>query len=155
MTASEPPPPPDSVSPAEQAEQREAERRGEPYLLYRDHSGRRRVFCLPDAWDHAAIGRSMNADLIVGWDAEVSAIHAELKRLGDDWVLIDDGMSRNGSFVNGERVRGRRRLAHGDELRLGHTSLAFHAPFQIGQQTVVSADVELPPSSPGEAPQRD
>ena len=36
--------------------------------------------------------------------------------MGADWVICDDGLSHNGTFVNGERVRGRRRLAAGDVL---------------------------------------
>ena len=58
-------------------------------------------------------------------------MHASLERLGDDWVLVDDGLSRNGSFVNGERMRGRRRLYDGDELRFGQTQVSFHAPLQV------------------------
>ena len=33
-------------------------------------------------------------------------MHAELERVGEEWTLADDGLSRNGSFVNGERVVG-------------------------------------------------
>ena len=33
-------------------------------------------------------------------------MHAELIRMGADWILCDDGLSHNGTFVNGERVRG-------------------------------------------------
>ena len=33
-------------------------------------------------------------------------MHAELTRIGDDWVVCDEGLSHNGTFVNGERVRG-------------------------------------------------
>ena len=44
--------------------------------------------------------------LSLDFDPEVSRVHAELERLGDDWTVADDGLSRNGSFVNGERVVG-------------------------------------------------
>ncbi|MGK2937094.1 MAG: FHA domain-containing protein, partial [Solirubrobacteraceae bacterium] len=43
-------------------------------------------------------------------------------------VVVDDGLSRNGSFLNGARIRGRRRLVDGDELRFGRTRLVYHAP---------------------------
>jgi pSer/pThr/pTyr-binding forkhead associated (FHA) protein len=130
------------VSSESLTEQQAAERRGEPYLLYLDQAGRPRIFCLPDSWERATIGRSLSADLVVSWDESVSTIHAELQRLADHWVLIDDGLSRNGSFVNGEQVSGRRRLDQGDVLRLGHTSFVFHAPFQDHQETLTR---DLPP----------
>ena len=31
-------------------------------------------------------------------------MHAELTRMGGEWVVCDEGMSHNGTFVNGERV---------------------------------------------------
>ena len=37
------------------------------------------------------------------WDPDASRVHAELVRLADAWVVVDDGLSRNGTFVNGER----------------------------------------------------
>src|ERR1700733_1579508 len=40
-------------------------------------------------------------------------------------MLIDDGLSRNGSFVNGARVVGRRRLRDKDRLVFGNTSLIY------------------------------
>ena len=46
-------------------------------------------------------------------------MHALLERLHEEWSAVDDGGSRNGSFVNGERVDGRRRLRDGDVLRVG------------------------------------
>ena len=51
-------------------------------------------------------------------------MHAELVRMGDAWVVCDDGLSHNGTFVNGERVRGRRRLAAGDIVQVGASTLA-------------------------------
>ena len=59
-------------------------------------------------------------------------MHAELERLGEEWALADDGLSRNGSFVNGERVVGRRRLRDGDVLRFGDTPVLFRAPSPTG-----------------------
>ena len=53
----------------------------------------------------------------------MSRTHAQLELVGDEWTLVDDGLSRNGSFVNGERVAGRRRLADGDVLLVGQTAL--------------------------------
>jgi len=61
----------------------------------------------------------------------VSGTHAQLERLGGgDWTLNDDGLSRNGSFVNGTRLRHRQRLADGDLLRFGDTPVLFRAPLR-------------------------
>lgn len=114
-----------------------ARRAGDPFLAYRDAHGHPRVVALLDTWERASIGRSPDTDVALGWDEEVSTIHAELTRLGEDWLLIDDGLSRNGSLVNGERLNGRRRLRDGDRLRFGATELTFHAPLQLGQETMV------------------
>ena len=76
------------------------------------------------------------------WDEEVSRLHAELVRRGDDWTVSDDGLSLNGSFVNGEPVGGRRRLRDGDAVRVGATVLVFRDPRdQESQATAPSADL--------------
>jgi pSer/pThr/pTyr-binding forkhead associated (FHA) protein len=74
------------------------------------------------------IGRNPAADLCIGWDGEVSGLHAQLEHAGGEFALADDGLSRNGSYVNGERVRGRRRLQDGDLLRFGRTVVQFRRP---------------------------
>ena len=90
---------------------------------------------LPGTWERASVGRSLDTDVALSWDERVSSIHAELTRLGEDWLLIDDGLSRNGSFVNGQRLSGRCRLRDGDRLRFGTTDVTFYAPLQLGQET--------------------
>lgn len=117
----------------------EAERRGEPFLVYRDADGSQVIRILGDAGATLAVGRSESAGLRLD-DPEVSALHAELERIGGDWVLVDDGLSRNGSFVNGERVTGRRRLRDGDALRIGHTPVVFRAPGRAPEETVPAGD---------------
>ena len=118
----------------------EARRRGDPYVVYTDGHGRERVLSLPDNWTRVTIGRGMSADISLAWDSAVSSLHADLQRMADDWVLVDDGLSRHGSFVNDEHVTGRRRLVDGDELRFGLTTIRFHAPFQVDAKT----QVEMP-----------
>jgi pSer/pThr/pTyr-binding forkhead associated (FHA) protein len=116
----------------------EAERRGEPFLLYRDAAGEQRIVSLAHGPDRLTIGRSAQTDVPLEWDPEVSRVHAELERVGPTWTLVDDGLSRNGSFVNEERVAGRRRLADGDVLALGDTDLVYRAPAQ-GESSVTLA----------------
>ncbi|HEX4719723.1 MAG TPA: FHA domain-containing protein [Thermoleophilaceae bacterium] len=105
----------------------EAERRGLPFLLYRDEAGSQRIVDLSGG-SVMTLGRRLENDIALEWDAEVSRVHARLEHVGGDWTIVDDGFSRNGSWVNGERVTARRRLRDGDALRIGNTVLAFVQP---------------------------
>lgn len=71
------------------------------------------------------IGRGEGADVIIP-DRGVSRRHAEIRREGDEWVLIDLG-STNGTEVNGKRVN-RTRLTAGDRILLGDTTVEFRRP---------------------------
>ena len=64
-------------------------------------------------------------DVQLTGDARVSRVHAILERAGGDWTLFDDGLSRNGSFVNATKLVGRRRLVDGDRVCLGTTELFY------------------------------
>jgi len=94
----------------------QAERLGHPFLVYRDEAGEQQILPL-GAVDRATVGRGPEVDVRLDPDPEVSRLHAELERLAGAWVLTDDGLSQNGSYLNGERVSGRRRLRDGDLLR--------------------------------------
>jgi pSer/pThr/pTyr-binding forkhead associated (FHA) protein len=118
---------PHTASPAELSQRIEAERRGRPFVLLRDGQGRQRIVEL-DEHGPQTIGRSEEAEVRIDWDAQVSSAHVELRRLAGDWVVVDDGMSRNGTFVNEERVVARRRLRDGDQVRVGRTLLVFREP---------------------------
>jgi hypothetical protein len=56
-------------------------------------------------------------------DQFVSQRHARIERRGDDDWLCDLG-SRNGTFVNGQRV-GEHRVADGDVIEVGHSLLCY------------------------------
>lgn len=129
--------PPHSLSPTELAALLEAERKGTPFVAYRDGAGDLRLMRLGHA-ERATIGRSEHSDLPLTWDPEVSRTHAQLERFGGDWTVVDDGLSRNGSFVNGERVVARRRLGDGDVLRLGRSLLVFRAPGPAAESTAAA-----------------
>jgi class 3 adenylate cyclase len=97
-----------------------------PVLQYRDDLGVEQCYVL----EHdrpMTIGRGEEVDVTLPWDRTVSSAHAEAVKLGEDWVIADAGVSRNGTFVNGERVNGRRRLRDGDTIRVGRTALVFQA----------------------------
>lgn len=116
------------ATPAELKERIEAEKRGTPFLLYRDGDGTQRIHDLGEAPARLTIGRSASNDVALAWDAEVSRLHASLEQVGDEWTFVDDGRSHNGSFIDGERVAGRRRLRDGDAIAVGRTVLVFRSP---------------------------
>jgi pSer/pThr/pTyr-binding forkhead associated (FHA) protein len=120
--------PPQAATASELKAQIEAEREGLPFLIFREGNGRHQILVLDREGDRLSIGRRSSADVALTWDVGVSRLHAELRRIGEDWTLVDDGLSMNGSFVNGERVSGQRRLEDGDALRLGGTVLVFRKP---------------------------
>ena len=118
----------------------EAERAGSPFLIYRDGEGHHRVHALPPGETHVTLGRRPSAGLPLPWDDEVSRLHAELVRTDDEWTVSDDGLSLNGSFINGEPVRGKRRLRDGDALRVGETVLVFRDPSQRESKATTPSD---------------
>jgi pSer/pThr/pTyr-binding forkhead associated (FHA) protein len=133
---------PHAATAAELKAQIEAERAGMPFLIFRDGSGSHRLFVLDDRRRHLTVGRRSSADLTLGWDSEVSRLHAELVRKGVEWTLADDGLSLNGSFVNGQPVKGHRRLSDGDAIRVGATVIVFRNPRdQESNATLPSSDL--------------
>jgi hypothetical protein len=100
---------------------------GTPFLLYRRDDGKQVFTELPRDRERLTIGRRDSNDVALPWDGQVSRVHAGLMRMGGDWVVYDDGISHNGTFVNGERVRGRRRLCDGDAISVGETLISFCA----------------------------
>lgn len=136
-----------ALSAAELKELLGVERRGDAFLAYRDGEGALRFFGLGDGEGKSAtIGRRGEADLVLRWDGEVSGLHAELHRVGGEVTIADDGLSTNGTYVNGERVLGRRRLRDGDEVRVGRTTPAYRA----AQATLVDRTVAA--SEPASVP---
>lgn len=68
------------------------------------------------------IGRSSDADVRVD-DANVSRRHAEVRRIGDGYSLVDLG-STNGTEVNGQRIQ-ETALMNGDVISVGTTRITF------------------------------
>ncbi len=72
--------------------------------------------------DVTSIGRNKRCDVVLP-DPNVSRRHAEIRREGDDYVIIDLD-STNGVQINGRGVK-RAKLADGDRLTLGTSDLRF------------------------------
>ncbi len=139
MTGAEPGPRPRTGR--ELAARLAAERTGHSFLLLRDTEDALHVVELSPERSRLTLGRDQANDIALQWDGEISRAHAELERLGGEWAITDDGLSRNGTYVNGQRVHGRRRLRDGDCVRLGRSLLTFCAPVgPVSGATVPAGD---------------
>ncbi|MBS1879758.1 MAG: FHA domain-containing protein [Actinobacteria bacterium] len=120
----------------------EAERGGRPFLVFRDGEGGQRIVAVEPGAGELWVGRGDSADVRLGWDGEVSALHAQIEVVRDECTLVDDGLSRNGSFVNEERVHGRRHLRDGDTMRFGQTAVVYRRPGEgVPESTVIAGEV--------------
>jgi len=125
---------PHRSTPQELKDQLAALRTGEAHLLYRDAEGHQVICMLTSLRPSVTIGRG-ECDISLSWDPEVSRVHAQLQLIGREWTVFDDGISRNGTFVNRERVHGWRRLSDRDQIRIGKTALIYRSPAQPGGDT--------------------
>ena len=122
-----------------------AERLGSPFLVWRQPHDVLRVMPLDANRWRVTIGRAADSDVPLTWDSGVSRTHALLERVGREWTLVDDGLSRNGSFVNGTRVLARHRLADNDRMCFGTTEMTFRAAGRGDSvQTVPAIDSVVP-----------
>jgi FHA domain len=116
-----------SLSPSELRDLLAAERAGETFLVFRDQDGHLGLFHMDRGQQTCRLGRRPEMDLSIAWDSEVSGLHAELHGFGGEWTIVDDGLSTNGTFVNGQRISGRQRLRDADRVRIGRTALTYKA----------------------------
>lgn len=79
---------------------------------------------VPVGEDPVTVGRLPDCDIVLS-DPNVSRRHAEVRRRGNDFIVVDLG-STNGTRVNGTGVR-ERRLEDGDEVTFGSTRVRFEA----------------------------
>ncbi len=107
------------------------------------------------------LGRIDSGDLEIE-DKEISREHAALRELPDGRLSIEDLGSRNGTFVNGERIAGPVTLWGAEEIRVGATRIAVEGAPQGA--TMLSPDgqegaspesrvTELLPRDPAPLPQ--
>ncbi len=100
---------------------------GKPLIHYHNPEGTLEILPLA-ASGEIVIGRQPGSGITLDWDRSVSRVHAILRPVGLRWTIEDDGLSRNGTFVNGGRVKTARHLENGDAILIGSTQLMFRAP---------------------------
>lgn len=86
---------------------------------------------------HNTLGRHPDNSIQI-LDRIVSKNHCHIDLADGGYVLTDLG-SLNGTFVNGERVNGQRRLEAGDEVVLGSTKLVLDIPQQAASGSAAAA----------------
>ena len=142
------------ATPQDLKERIAAERRGTPFLVYRDADDLQVIVELAPTGDQLTIGRRPSNDVVLDWDSEISRVHAALERIGEDWTVVDDGLSHNGTYLNGvardepaaaqgRRRAGRRRRRAGLP-DAGAASRCHGRPSRRWART--SASCSLPPS---------
>jgi pSer/pThr/pTyr-binding forkhead associated (FHA) protein/two-component sensor histidine kinase len=104
------------------------------YRLVSGEGRDRATFTVGEA-DSVTIGRSAENDLVVP-NKLVSGVHAEVV-LTPDGPLIRDVGSKNGTWVNGDRIDGVRGLVHGDRVVIGGQALSFLAEPDLARTSVM------------------
>jgi len=92
---------------------------GAELIVFEDGTEKERIAVTKEP---VVIGRLSTNDVVLS-DPNVSRRHAELRREGSQWTIIDLG-STNGTVVNGKLAR-EHRLKDGDKLTFGNTELVF------------------------------
>ena len=109
-------------------------------------SGRELV---PLSGQRVTVGKASTNDVSLEHDETVSRLHAVFENLGFAWSLRDLG-SRNGTYLNGDKITAERVVRSGDEVRVGKTRLIFwevrdSGDGKLDEETVTAQPVELPP----------
>ncbi len=123
---------------------------GEPFLrliAHRDKNaepaGTLELYSLGGA-TAVSIGRGADNDLSIPWDPRVSEAHCRQVCVGGRWLLEDDGLSRNGTFLDGLRISRRERLIDGSQIRCGRTMIVFRDPLGTAKARTLTDEEESP-----------
>jgi pSer/pThr/pTyr-binding forkhead associated (FHA) protein len=97
--------------------------------------------------ERVTVGKASTNLVSLEHDSTVSRVHAVLENLGFAWSIRDVG-SRNGTYLNGEKISAERVLRSGDELRVGKSRLIFWEVKQADEGSVNEATVAAEPTQP-------
>ena len=118
-----------------------AREQGHAYVRYRDAADFHAVALDPSA-SPIYIGRDEGCGVRIVHDARVSRRHARLIFGAGQWS-IEDGPSRNGTFVEGRRTTGEQILLDRTTFTVGKTLLSLHMP---PKSDVVATLADEPPT---------
>ncbi len=110
-------------------------------LLIHTPDGKTRT--LPLDRDRITIGRSSASDLCYPEDAGLSRQHMVLEKDGEAWCVRDLN-SKNGTFVNGNRITSPHLLGPDDRVTAGHLTLEFAEKLSPPANTVVFVEGSTP-----------
>jgi hypothetical protein len=103
---------------------------------------------IPLTGQRVTLGKTTTNTVALDHDPTVSRLHAILENHGSAWSIRDVG-SRNGTYINGEKIEAERVLRSGDELRIGKTKLVYLEARQADEPhfeaTIVPDAAQLPP----------
>lgn len=104
---------------------------------------------IPLTGSRVTLGKGAGNTVALEHDETVSRLHAVFENLGAAWSVRDMG-SRNGTYLNGERISAERVLHSGDEVRVGKSRLIFWQVKDSGsgaldEETVSAQPVEQAP----------
>ena len=104
---------------------------------------------VPLSGQRVTLGKAATNDVALEHDETVSRLHAVFENLGFAWSIRDLG-SRNGTYLNGEKITAERVLRSGDEVRVGKSRLVFwevrdSGDGKLDEETKTAQTVELPP----------
>ncbi len=110
------------------------------------HAGRQLAF----DQDRVRIGRAPDGDVVfdANIDLDASGRHCEIVREGGAWFAVDQG-SRNGTFVNGQRITGKHKLSPADVLECGRGGPRLRVQFEALAARTVAVLPAPPPVDPG------
>jgi adenylate cyclase len=108
-----------------------------PFLKFEEGDGREIPLISGSVWK---IGRGEQNAIVLIQDM-VSRNHAMIQQLEDGEFYLIDMDSRNGSFLNGQRLTAPAALRDGDQLSFGKSRLCFRNP---GRATATGASPDTP-----------
>jgi pSer/pThr/pTyr-binding forkhead associated (FHA) protein len=93
----------------------------EPTLTMLFGEGQELIF--PIKQSRTTIGRDIENDIVLR-DAKISKIHAAIIK-DNSGIWIEDLDSKNGVYVNGRKIEGKKKLMNGNLVKLGFTIFRF------------------------------
>jgi pSer/pThr/pTyr-binding forkhead associated (FHA) protein len=93
------------------------------------------------------VGKASTNIVSLEHDSTVSRLHAVLENLGFAWSVRDVG-SRNGTYLNGEKISAERVLRSGDELRVGKSRLIFWEAKEGDEEAASEETISATPADP-------